>query len=65
MMWVSAPHECPHAEHTSIALEYGAVPMVDVLDGLRGDHRLHLHPEAPQELASEIRRNAGRVLHRH
>lgn len=47
--------ECPQAEYTGIALEYGTLPMLDVLGALRADHWLHKHPEAPGELADGIR----------
>jgi hypothetical protein len=47
--------ECPQAEYTGIAMEYGTVPFSEVLEALRGDHWLHLHPEAPAPLRAEIR----------
>ncbi|WP_431109020.1 M14 family metallopeptidase [Variovorax paradoxus] len=47
--------ECPQAEYTGIALEYGTLPMLDVLGALRADHWLHKHPEAPADLADGIR----------
>lgn len=47
--------ECPQAEYTGIALEYGTLPMLDVLGALRADHWLHKHPDAPAELADGIR----------
>jgi hypothetical protein len=47
--------ECPQAEFTSIALEYGTVPMMEVFGALRGDHWLRLHPEADGELAAQIK----------
>jgi hypothetical protein len=47
--------ECPQAEYTGIALEYGTLPMLEVLGALRADHWLHKHPEAPADLADGIR----------
>ena len=38
--------ECPGAEFTAMALEYGTVPLPHVLQALRADHWLHNHPEA-------------------
>lgn len=55
LMWNSVYEECPQAEYTGIALEYGTVPIMDVMGALRADHWLHNHPEAPTELAAPIR----------
>lgn len=57
LMWSAAYEECPQAEYTGIALEYGTVPMEDILRALRAEHWLHLHPHAPPALAEQIRRN--------
>lgn len=59
LMWNAAGEECPQAEYTGIAMEYGTVPIEEVIDALRGDHWLHLHPEAPEALQAEIK---ARVL---
>lgn len=56
LMWISAYQECPQAEYTGIALEYGTVPVAEVVDALRGDHWLHLHPEADASLREAIQR---------
>ncbi|MCM2355897.1 MAG: M14 family metallopeptidase [Arenimonas sp.] len=56
MLWASALEECPQAEYTGIALEYGTQPLLQVLDALRADHWLALHPEAPPALQAQIRR---------
>ncbi len=56
MMWTSALEECPQAEYTGIALEYGTQPLQQVLHALRADHWLEQHPEAPPELAAQIKR---------
>lgn len=55
LMWMSVKDECPQAEHTGIALEYGTLPMNDMLMALRADHWLHLHPEASDELKKSIK----------
>ena len=53
--WRAIYEECPSAEYTGIALEYGTQPLLDVMAALRGDHWLHNHPDAPAELAAAIR----------
>ncbi|MBU1357812.1 MAG: M14 family metallopeptidase [Gammaproteobacteria bacterium] len=55
LMCNSIYEECPDSEYTSIALEYGTVPMLEVMTALRGDHWLHNHPEADEGLAQAIR----------
>ncbi|MDP3252961.1 MAG: M14 family metallopeptidase [Hydrogenophaga sp.] len=55
LMWSAAYEECPKAEYTGIAMEYGTVPITEVIDALRADHWLHLHPEAPPELRTAIK----------
>lgn len=49
--------ECPQADVAAIALEFGTVPYDDFLDALRADQWLQQHPEAPAELAAEIRQD--------
>jgi hypothetical protein len=56
MMWMSAYEECPQAEYTGIALEYGTVPVMDVLDALRADQWLENHPEAGEAQRDAIKR---------
>jgi hypothetical protein len=56
MMWAALPEECPQAEYTGIALEFGTQSLLEVLNALRGDHWLDQHPEAPPELAAQIKR---------
>ena len=46
LMWLSAYEECPQAEYTGIALEYGTLPQADVMLALRADQWLENHPEA-------------------
>jgi hypothetical protein len=56
MMWCAIEDECPRARYTGIAMEYGTVPIETTIESLRGDHWLHLHPEAAAELRSGIQR---------
>ena len=46
LMWRTAYQECPQAEYTGITLEYGTLPLMDLVDALRGDQWLENHPEA-------------------
>jgi hypothetical protein len=55
MMCLAAYDEFPQAEYTAIAMEYGTQPMTEVMHALRGEHWLHQHPEAPAELAGQIK----------
>jgi hypothetical protein len=57
LMWSSAYQECPQAEYTGLAMEYGTQPMEKVMMALRGDHWLHQHPEAPAELKARIKQD--------
>ncbi len=54
-MWGAIVEECPQAEYTGIALEFGTLPLQAVLLALRADHWLHRHPEAPIGLQRTIR----------
>ena len=55
MMFNAAYDECPQAEYTGMALEYGTVPVLESLQALRGEQWLNAHPDAPPELAAAIR----------
>jgi hypothetical protein len=46
--------ECPAAEYTGIALEFGTEPLPEVLAALRAEGWLRLNPEAPRALAATI-----------
>lgn len=63
LMWNSVAQECPQAEHTGIAMEYGTEPMDTVMTALRGDHWLHQHPEAAPELAGQIKQDMLRAFY--
>jgi hypothetical protein len=56
LMWCAVYDECPQAEYTGIALEYGTVPITDVVQALRADHWLHLHPQAAEALHGQVGR---------
>lgn len=55
LMWGAIYDECPHAEYTGIAMEYGTVPVLEVMDAIRAEQWLNLHPEAPAEQAARIK----------
>ncbi|RYY58448.1 MAG: DUF2817 domain-containing protein [Comamonadaceae bacterium] len=56
LMCNAAYEECPQAEYTGMALEYGTLPLMETLHALRAEQWLHLHPEAPPDLAAHIKR---------
>jgi hypothetical protein len=56
MMWMAAYEECPQAEYTGMALEYGTVPVIEVMDALRADQWLELHPDAGADQREVIKR---------
>jgi hypothetical protein len=47
--------ECPQAEYTGICLEFGTLPLAQMVLAMRADHWLALHPEAPAEQQRAIR----------
>ncbi len=55
LMWHAVGQEAPQAEYTGIAMEYGTVPVLDVVQALRAEHWLNNHPEAPAEQAKQIK----------
>ena len=55
LMWTAIYDECPQAEYTGIALEYGTLPILQMLQALRAEHWLHQHPAAPAEQAAQIK----------
>ena len=57
LMWRVAPEEAPQAEYTGMALEFGTVPMMEVITALRGEQWLENHPEVEDPgLRSAIKR---------
>jgi hypothetical protein len=63
LMWSAVEDECPQAQYTGIALEYGTVPWTETLFALRADHWLALHPEASDDQAQHIHRELRRVFY--
>lgn len=55
MLFHAVYDECPQAEYTGMAIEYGTLPLLDVMNALRADHWLAQHPQAPAPLAASIR----------
>ena len=55
LMYASVYDECPQAQYTGIAIEYGTLPLLEVMQALRAEHWLHLHPQAAPALAAQIR----------
>jgi Protein of unknown function (DUF2817) len=54
-MTLAVYDECPGVEFTAIAMEYGTVPLMTVMDALRADQWLQGHPEAGAEQARSIK----------
>ena len=54
-MWLAWRHECPQAEYTGIALEYGTLPLREVINALRADQWLENHPEADEAQGNAIK----------
>jgi hypothetical protein len=55
MMFGAAYDECPRAEYTGIAMEYGTMPMMQMMQTMLAEHWLHFHPGAPAALAAQIK----------
>ncbi len=55
LMWQAALQECPQAQYTGMAMEYGTVPMLDVMYALRADQWLENHPESDAGIARAIK----------
>ena len=56
LMWLAAYDECPQADYTGMALEYGTVPIGDVLNALRADQWLENNPQAGAAQRRAIKR---------
>ena len=56
MMWSVVPELLPGAQYTGMALEFGTLPLTEMLDALRADHWLEAHPEAPAAQALAIKK---------
>ena len=56
LMWLAAYEECSQAEYTGIALEYGTLPLHEMIGALRADQWVENHPDAPESVVSKIKR---------
>ncbi len=56
LMWTATYQEAPQAEYTGIALEYGTLPLNEVVHALRADQWLENHPETPAAQRDAIKR---------
>ncbi len=56
LMWMTAYQECAQAEYTGIALEYGTLPIMEMMNALRADQWAENHPEAPAAMLAQIKR---------
>ena len=55
LMSYATYEECPQAEYSSIAMEYGTKPLPEMMMALRAEHWLYKHPEASSDLARSIK----------
>jgi hypothetical protein len=55
LMWTSVYDECPDAEYTGIAMEYGTLPPFEMMQALRAEHWLNIHRDAAPALAAQIK----------
>ena len=56
MMWLAAYEECAQAEYTGIALEYGTLPILEMIGALRADQWIENHPQAEPAQREQIKR---------
>jgi hypothetical protein len=56
LMWLAAYQECAQAEYTGIALEYGTLPIMEMIGALRADQWAENHPDAPAAQREQIKR---------
>jgi hypothetical protein len=57
LMWSSVYDECSAAEITSIGMEFGTQPLLKVLQALRAEQWLTLHPQTDAKLAASIKQD--------
>jgi hypothetical protein len=55
LMWMAAYQECAQAEYTGIAMEYGTVPVAEVIHCLRAEQWMENHPEAPADARAAVK----------
>ena len=56
LMFNAAYDECPQAQYTGIALEYGTVPLLETINAMRADQWCENHPETAPEVRLAARR---------
>lgn len=56
MMFAAAYEECPQAEYTGIAMEYGTVPVLEVMQALRAEQWLHKDQQSGRRASAELAR---------
>ena len=56
LMWEVAYEECAQAEYTGMALEFGTLPIMEMMTALRADQWAEMHPEAPAAQLATIKR---------
>ena len=56
LMWTSAYEECPQADYTGIALEYGTLPLPEIVSNLRAEQWMENHPEASAEARAAVKK---------
>jgi hypothetical protein len=61
-MWSAIHDECPEAAYTGMALEYGTVPITQVIDALRADHWLHRARQRGQAVAEDVAANISQQM---
>lgn len=57
LMWDAVYDECPQADITSLAIEFGTQPLMQVLQALRAEQWLQNHPGVPAVQAARIKRD--------
>lgn len=63
LAWLAVPQTLPSIDYAGIALEFGTLPLSEVLDALRGDHWLHVHPEADENQRALIKDAVWRAFY--
>jgi hypothetical protein len=56
LMWLTAYQECAQAEYTGMALEFGTLPIMQMMNALRADQWAENHPDAPAAQLAQIKR---------
>lgn len=63
LAWQAVPQTLGSIDYAGIALEFGTLPLAEVLDALRGDHWLHRHPEADENQRALIKHAVWRAFY--